>query len=250
VIASTGTRIVAALPIECGCRGSCGSSTQVERGRSGEGCGIRRGKAVNGGDIDGDRCEDRCVLGWIPASASALLVTLGTLQSLISWFVKGRCVREQVFGSEASVYLRSLLVRLPVGLCSWHGRTPHVPVYPGSPAETGEPQANPKRAPRRDCVERRCADIGRRELCCGRGLERGKDGGCGPGATAEFLRRAIGVSARAGEGLRGDGKRDNRWWRWRGHQVAALRSATAALLERGLSVNVRDIRRMQVGGMR
>jgi hypothetical protein len=27
-----------------------------------EGCGIKRWMAVNGGHIDGDRCEDRCVI--------------------------------------------------------------------------------------------------------------------------------------------------------------------------------------------
>jgi hypothetical protein len=32
--------------------------------------------AVNVGDIDGDRFEDRCALWWITASAGALLVTM------------------------------------------------------------------------------------------------------------------------------------------------------------------------------
>jgi hypothetical protein len=38
-------------------------------------------------------------------------------------------------------------------------------------------QMSPKRTPSRDCVHRRSADIGRRDLWSGRGIERQKDGG-------------------------------------------------------------------------
>jgi hypothetical protein len=46
----------------------------------------------------------------------------------------------------------------------------------GHAAETDEPRANPNIASSRDCVQRRPADVRRRELCSGRGIERQKDG--------------------------------------------------------------------------
>jgi hypothetical protein len=69
-------------------------------------------------------------------------MTLRTLRSLFNWFVRA-AGRVQGLSSDAGVFPRSLLVRLPVGLSRWLRPAPHVPVCPGHPAETDEPQANP-----------------------------------------------------------------------------------------------------------
>jgi hypothetical protein len=53
---------------------------------------------------------------------------------------------------------------------------PQMSLCTGHAAEADEPRANPSRAPSRDCVQRRPAGIRRRELFCGRGVERQKDG--------------------------------------------------------------------------
>jgi hypothetical protein len=136
------------------------------------------------------------------------------------------------------------------GIVQMACRTPKVPVYPGQTAEANESQANPIE-PRTGtvCTADRLIFVGAGSALGGEPSARRT--GCGPSAVAGSLVRTVGVGAPAGEGFTGDGKRKAGQSVMEGADppVAALGTATAALLERGLSVNVRALRRMEVRGM-
>jgi hypothetical protein len=95
----------------------------------------------------------------------------------------------------------------------------------------------------------RSADIRRRDHCSGRGVEGRQDGDVAqvpsPISCSELsvlVRLAVKGARETASGINGgEGGGDIRLRRWEPRGVA--------LQERGLSVNVRDLRRMQVRGM-
>jgi hypothetical protein len=90
-------------------------------------------------------------------------------------------------------------------------------------------------------LHRRSADIRRSEICSALGVDRQQDGDMAPVPPTYCLE--LSVLLRLALGLfTGDGKPDNPWLRERGHQLAGLSN-------RGLSVKVRDLRRMPVSGV-
>jgi hypothetical protein len=73
-------------------------------------------------------------------------------------------------------YTRGLVVGSPAcGFVQMGWQPPCVPVCPGHPSRADQPQATPSRAPSRASARRRPADICRRELSSGKGMERRSD---------------------------------------------------------------------------
>jgi hypothetical protein len=121
-----------------------------------------------------------------------------------------------------------------------------VSICTGHPAETDEPQSKPRASPEQGLCAAPIRRYSPESFALGGELSAGRRGVCGLSTVTAVQFRGAGVGAPAGEGLWGEGRRDTRCWRGRGHQVAGPRTATAALLEGGLSVNVRALRRMRV----